>query len=158
MSILNIPSSLASNAATPSSSAPATTNSSTLNGFAALTSQDFLKMLIVELKNQDPTQPVSNSELLQQLSQMQALQSNVELKDTLSNFASNSQISSGASFLGKTVTGTNSQNQTVTGVADRVFQDNGTLMIGIGSDSVSVANITGVSITPQTTTPPSTGG
>jgi hypothetical protein len=89
---------------------------------------------------------------------MQALQSNVELKDTLTNFATNSQISSGASFLGKTITGTDSQNKPVTGVADRVFQDNGTLMIGIGSASVSVANITGVSLTPQTTTPASTGG
>jgi flagellar basal-body rod modification protein FlgD len=156
MSILNIPPSLPTSSTTSSSNSTAT--GSNLNGFAALTSQDFLKMLIVELKNQDPTQPVSNSELLQQLSQMQALQSNVELKDTLSNFATNSQVSSGASFLGKTVTGTNSKNLPVTGVADRVFQSNGTLMIGIGSDSVSVANITGVSLTPQTTTPASTGG
>jgi flagellar basal-body rod modification protein FlgD len=145
MSIANVPSSTSS--ASSNSSSPAT--SSTPSGFAALTSQDFLKMLITELQNQDPTQPVSNTELLQQLSQMQALQSNVELNSTLTNFSTNQQISSGASFLGKVVSGNDSNQNPVSGVADRVFMQNGTLMIGIGSSSLSVANVTGVSLSSQ---------
>jgi flagellar basal-body rod modification protein FlgD len=146
MSILNIP---ANSTLSSSVSSGNSTQSSGQNGFAALTSQDFLRMLITELKNQDPTQPVSNAELLQQLSQMQALQSNVELKSTLEDFASNEQIASGASFLGKVVSGTDANNNQVAGVADRVFMQNGTLMIGVGSSSVSVANVTGVSLQPQ---------
>jgi flagellar basal-body rod modification protein FlgD len=146
MSILNIP---ANSTLNSSASSGNSTQSSGQNGFAALTSQDFLKMLITELKNQDPTQPVSNSELLQQLSQMQALQSNVELKSTLDNFANNEQIASGASFLGKVVSGTDGNNNQVAGVADRVFMQNGTLMIGVGSSALSVANVTGVSLQPQ---------
>jgi flagellar basal-body rod modification protein FlgD len=148
MSILNVPSStlLKSSAASNSSSQAA---SNKPNGFAALTSQDFLKMLITELKNQDPTQPVSNAELLQQLSQMQALQSNVELNSTLKSFSNDQQISSGASFLGKVISGTDSNQNPVSGVADRVFVQNGTMMIGIGSSSLSVANVTGVSLATQ---------
>jgi flagellar basal-body rod modification protein FlgD len=145
MSILNIASKL--NAT--SNSGNSTSNPNGQTGFAALTSQDFLKMLITELKNQDPTQPVSNAELLQQLSQMQALQSNVELKSTLQDFANNQQVSSGASFLGKQVSGTDSRNNPVSGVADRVFLQDGTLMIGVGSSSLSIANVTGVSLVPQ---------
>ncbi len=128
------------------------------SGFAALTSQDFLKMLITELQNQDPTQPVSNSELLQQLSQMQSLQSNVELNSTLTNFSNNQQMTAGASFLGKVVSGTDSNNNPVSGVADSVFLQNGTLMIGVGSSALSIANVTGVSLDPNSavgsTTPP----
>ena len=81
------------NSSTSSSGATGTSGKSAATGFAALTSQDFMTMLLAELKNQDPTQPVSNSDLLNQLSQMQSLQSNVELKSTLSSFASNQQIS-----------------------------------------------------------------
>jgi flagellar basal-body rod modification protein FlgD len=146
MSILNIPANSTLNSSVASGNS---TQSSGQNGFAALTSQDFLKMLITELQNQDPTQPVSNSELLQQLSQMQALQSNVELKSTLDNFANNEQIASGASFLGKVVSGTDANNNQVSGVADQIFMQNGTLMIGIGSSAISVANVTGVSLSPQ---------
>jgi flagellar basal-body rod modification protein FlgD len=146
MSIVNIPSNSTLNSSVSSGNS---TQSSGATGFAALTSQDFLTMLITELKNQDPTQPVSNTELLQQLSQMQALQSNVELKSTLDNFANNEQIASGASFLGKVVSGTDANNNQVSGVADSVFMQNGTLMIGIGSSAISVANVTGVSLPTQ---------
>ena len=31
-------------------------------------------------------------------------------------------------------------------IADRVFTQNGTLMIGIGSESISIANVTGVAL------------
>lgn len=145
MSIVNASSATSGSSASSSSSNSA--NNKNLTGFAALTSQDFLKMLITELQNQDPTQPVSNSELLQQLSQMQALQSNVELNSTLTNLSNDQQISSGASFLGKVVSGTDGNNNPVSGVADSVFLQNGTLMIGVGSSAMSIANVTGVSLT-----------
>lgn len=116
-------------------------------------------MLLAELKNQDPTQPVSNSDLLNQLSQMQSLQSNVELNSTLSSFAGNQQISSGASFLGKVVTGTDSNKKPVSGVADSVSSQNGMVTIGVGSSSIPIGNLTGVSLNtslPTSTLPTST--
>ena len=61
-------------------------------------------------------------------------------------FSNNQQISAGASFLGKVVSGTDSNNNPVSGVADSVFLQNGTLMIGIGSNALSVANVTGVGL------------
>jgi flagellar basal-body rod modification protein FlgD len=123
---------------------------SALTGFAALTSQDFMTMLLAELKNQDPTQPVSNAELLQQLSQMQSLQSNVELNSTLTSFSSNQQFASGASFLGKFVTGTDNNKKPVSGIADGVFMQNGTLTIGVGSSSIPIGNLTGVALSSST--------
>lgn len=134
-----------SSAASSSSSTSAGAKSGP-TGFAALTSQDFMKMLLAELKNQDPTQPVSNSDLLQQLSQMQSLQSNVELKSTLSSLASDQQFSSGASFLGKVVTGTDSNKNPVSGVADSISVQNGTVTIGVGASSIPISNLTGVAL------------
>ncbi|HLJ11075.1 MAG TPA: flagellar hook capping FlgD N-terminal domain-containing protein [Planctomycetaceae bacterium] len=152
MSILGVPTGTSATSSAASGNSTSNNGNTTgQSGFAALTSQDFLTMLITELKNQDPTQPVSNSELLQQLSQMQALTSNVELNTTLKTFAANQQVSSGASFLGKVVTGTDANNQPVSGIADNVFLQNGTLMIGIGSSSISIANVTGVSLGSQQT-------
>jgi len=140
---MSVSSIASNNSATSGSSA---SGSSAMTGFAALTSQDFMTMLLAELKNQDPTQPVSNADLLSQLSQMQSLQSNVELNSTLSGFANNQQMAAGASFLGKVVTGTDANRQPVSGVADSVTLQNGTLMIGIGSSAVSINNVTGVAL------------
>lgn len=115
-------------------------------GFNGLTSDTFLKLLITQLQNQDPTAPVGNDELLQQLSAMRSLQSNIELSDTLKAFNNNQQVSAGATFLGKVVTGTNADQKEVTGIADRVFVQEGSLMIGMGSDSVAISKVTGVSL------------
>jgi len=115
-------------------------------GFNGLTSDTFLKLLITQLQNQDPTAPVGNDELLQQLSAMRSLQSNIELSDTLKAFNNNQQVSAGATFLGKVVTGTNADQKEVTGIADRVFVQDGSLMIGMGSDSVAISKVTGVSL------------
>src|SRR5580692_3094727 len=127
MSVISPNSSTSSSSSTGSS----TSAKSALTGFAALTSQDFMTMLLAELKNQDPTQPVSNADLLQQLSQMESLQSNVELNSTLTSLSSNQQIASGASFLGKVVTGTDSNKKPVSGLADSVSMQNGTVTIGV---------------------------
>jgi flagellar basal-body rod modification protein FlgD len=115
-------------------------------GFNGLTSETFLKLLIAQLQNQDPTAPVGNNELLQQISAMRSLQSNIELSDTLKAFGNNQQVSSGASFLGKIVTGTNSENKEVTGIADRVYLADGKLMVGMGTDSVEISKVTGVGL------------
>lgn len=113
-------------------------------GFNGLTSDTFMKLLIAQLQNQDPTQPVGNEELLQQLSSMRNLQSNIELSATLKGLASNQQVSAGAAFLGKRVTGLNADRVEVTGVADRVFLRDGSLVLGMGRDEVKVSDVTGV--------------
>ena len=144
-------SSISSNLSPTSSSSTGSSKSSGLTGFAALTAKDFMTMLLAELKNQDPTAPVKNSDLLAQLSQMQSLQSNVELNSTLSNFSNNQQIASGASFLGKVVTGTDANKKPVSGVASSVTMQNGSLSIGVGSNSIPIGNVSGVSLNTSVT-------
>ena len=53
-----------------SASAAAGTNSTSGDAFNSMSSQDFIKMLVAQLQNQDPTQPVSNTEILQEVSQI----------------------------------------------------------------------------------------
>lgn len=127
------------------SSTPATVNSNN-TGFNSLNSTDFLKLLITQLQNQDPTQPTTNEELLQQLSAMRSVQSNIELSSTLTALSTNQQLSSGASFLGKSITGTDADNKAVSGIADRVFVQNGATVLGIGDQSIPLANVTGVTL------------
>jgi flagellar basal-body rod modification protein FlgD len=115
-------------------------------GFAGLSSETFLKLLIAQLQNQDPTSPVGNEEILQQLSAMRSLQASVELTETLKTMSANQQVASGATFLGKIVIGLNDQKQEVSGIADRVFVRDGRLMIGMGADEIAVSSVTGVAL------------
>ena len=73
-------------------------------GFNALTSEDFLKLMIVQLQNQDPLEPASNQELMQQLATIR----NMELSSTLTNsirpLADQQRSGSAAALIGSYVT------------------------------------------------------
>jgi len=113
-------------------------------GFAGLDSEDFLKLLITQLQNQDPSEPIGNEELLNQLSQMRSIQASIELEDAVKAITSNQQLSTAATFIGKTVTGTTTSQQQLTGVADRAFLRDGVAYVGIGSQEILLGNVTDV--------------
>lgn len=129
---------------TNGSSSTGSTTSTNNSDMNSLTSNDFMKLLITQLQNQDPTQPVSNSELLGQLSQMRSLQSNIELSNTLKSFNTTNQISSAASFLGMNVSGSDAQGNPVTGTADRVIYSDGAASLGIGDKTILLSSLTGI--------------
>lgn len=57
-------------------------------GFATLGQTDFLKMMMAQLKNQDPTDPVDQKEMLAQMAQFSSLSGITEMGDTLKSISS----------------------------------------------------------------------
>ena len=127
------------------SSSSATSVSKEQTGFSALSAENFLEMMIVQLQNQDPLEPTGNDELLNQISQMRSLQSSIELSDSLKTVSSQQLLTSAASLIGRNVTGTvtasNGTAQTVSGVVDRAFVSGGDAFVGIGNSKVPVESI-----------------
>jgi flagellar basal-body rod modification protein FlgD len=57
------------------------------SGMAALGQEDFLKLLTVQMQQQDPFDPVDNKEMLAQMAQFSSLAGIAELNDTLKAIA-----------------------------------------------------------------------
>lgn len=100
------------NSATNQSSVISALNSSTSSSStsSATSSEDiqnrFLTMLVAQLKNQDPMNPLDNSELTSQLSQMSTVQGIEQLNTTLSslvNSLADTQSMQAASLIGNSV-------------------------------------------------------
>ena len=89
------------NIATLASSAEA---SQATNAFAALGSQEFLKLLIAQISNQDPLEPMGNAELLAQLSSIREIELSSTLTDTLRELTGQDRFTSASSLIGKYVT------------------------------------------------------
>lgn len=130
-------------------------------GFNAMNPEAFLKLMIVQLQNQDPTEPTSNEELLGQISQMRSLQASLELEKMItmlatsqSSAASVSFASSAASLIGREVTGMTAESkgengetipgEEITGVVERAILREGKAFIGIGDRELPVENLTKV--------------
>lgn len=114
-------------------------------GFAGLTSQDFIKLLITQLQNQDPSNPLDSDQLLNQISQMRNLQAGIELQDTLTNLTNSQQLTSSTAFIGKTITGTGTDQTTVTGTVSKVQLREGAAYLTVGTKEVKLADVLSVS-------------
>ncbi|MDD2367886.1 MAG: FlgD immunoglobulin-like domain containing protein [Sulfuricurvum sp.] len=81
-----------------SSSSSATTSSSTVNPNGVLGKDDFLKLLMLELKYQDPTSPMDSEKILTQTSQLATLESSENTTKALTTLAS--ALTASAQFTG----------------------------------------------------------
>jgi flagellar basal-body rod modification protein FlgD len=64
---------------------------------------DFLRLLVVQLENQDPTSPLDDREFIAQMAQFSALEQMTEMNRTLSNIVTNAKINLSYSLLGRQV-------------------------------------------------------
>ena len=64
---------------------------------------EFLKLLITELQNQDPTNPMQDREFIAQMAQFSSLEQMLNMNKNMENFLSNLLFSSSFDMLGKNV-------------------------------------------------------
>jgi flagellar basal-body rod modification protein FlgD len=118
--------------------------SSDANQFDNLDLNQFIQLLVTELQNQDPTEPMNNSEILNQISQIKSIASNQKLSDTLSSMQLQQNLDSGGILLGRTISGLDSNTDKVSGNVDSVSIENGEVVLHVGDKTVSLKNVSSI--------------
>jgi flagellar basal-body rod modification protein FlgD len=124
-----------------SSTSGASSATKTSDAFEKVDLNDFLKLMVTELQNQDPLNPMDNSQILQQISQIKAIESNQRLSDTLVSLQLQQGLATGGSLLQKTVTGLTDDGKTITGLVDSISIDSQGVKVHVGEQSISLKNI-----------------
>ena len=68
------------------------------SGFSELSSGEFLKIMLTELTNQDPFKPQDSGALLEQMSSLRNIESQLQLQEKLNALVLQNGISSAAVF------------------------------------------------------------
>jgi flagellar basal-body rod modification protein FlgD len=131
-------------------------SSNASSGTYSLTPQDFMQLMVTQLQNQDPTQPASSSDLLSQMSEIGQLESSTQLQTTMSSVTLQTQVGSASSLIGKTVTGVDTANNSVSGVVNSVSVAGGAVSLNL--DSGTSLALSGLSTINSTATTAATGG
>ncbi|MGL1894696.1 MAG: flagellar hook assembly protein FlgD [Spirochaetaceae bacterium] len=81
---------------------------------------EFLKILITQLQNQDPTKPMEDKEFISQMAQFSSLEQMTNLNSEFSNLASKLSGSQAVTLLGKNVTISDLAGNQITGRVEAV--------------------------------------
>jgi len=115
------------------------------NRMAELDSQEFLGIILAELQAQDPLAPNDTNALVEQLSSVRSIESDLNLTEKLESLVADNRIASASSLVGRRVEGINEAGQTIVGTVGAVRTNDGqpTLLLEDGT-SISVDRLTGV--------------
>lgn len=109
---------------------------------------EFLKLMITELTNQDPLNPMDNAQLVEQIGQIRNISATNKLSDTLGAVLSGQNLSTASTLIGKRVSALTDQNENVTGTVDRVSvevdddnKDQRTFRVHVGEHRIDLKNV-----------------
>jgi len=105
---------------------------------------EFLLLLINELRNQDPTAPTDQKQTLSQLAQFSSLEEMQNLNKTLSASGGVSQVAQSATLIGKTVSTATDSSAGVSGVVTAVLLSSGKTFLHVGDQDVDASTVTSI--------------
>ncbi len=100
-------------------------NSSAASAINDVDLDDFLKLMIAELQNQDPLNPLENDQLLAQISQIREVGATEKLTSTLDAVLLGQNITSATNLIGAEIEALSDDKQRVTGLVNRITISNG---------------------------------
>jgi flagellar basal-body rod modification protein FlgD len=104
----------------------------------------FLQLLVKQMQNQDPLEPVDNTQMIAQLAQFSSLEQMSNLNDQFSVVSGNiDQLNfiSANSLLGRRITGLDVEGEEVQGEVSRVFMQDSLVYLTVGEQLVSMAGV-----------------
>jgi flagellar basal-body rod modification protein FlgD len=125
----------------------------------ALKAEDFIKMMVTQLQNQDPMEPAKNEELLAQMSQIGQLQSATDLQSSLKSMVMQNNIASAGNLIGKKIQGLDADGDPVEGLVNsvRVEKDKGVFLELDNGKTLPIDFVTNIApVTSGATTAPAT--
>src|SRR5271168_3942486 len=108
-------------------------------GSSQLSSQSFLQLMMAQLQDQDPTDPVSTSDMLNQEAQLTQVQTMQNLSTVLQQ---TSQIADAGALIGQSVGLTDANGNAVTGTVQSATFSNGSAGITINGTSYPLSELT----------------
>ena len=111
---------------------------------------DYMKLLVAQLQNQNPLEPLSNNEMASQLAQFSQLEQLESMKTSFDKVLATTELSYAASLLGKEVSflekSDTSSAVLASGIVEQVYNNlDGQIILSVGSTNITIDDV--ISIT-----------
>ena len=104
----------------------------------------FLKLLIAELSNQDPLNPVEDREFISQMATFSSLEQMQNMNSTLTSMSEANKFSA-VSYIGKAIAFTNDEGKQVPALVNAVWFEKGKTILDTTEGDVPLEKVEGIS-------------
>lgn len=112
--------------------------------FRGMGKDTFLKLLISQIRNQNPLDPIKNENFVAQLAQFSALEAMQQMRASIEDQARAQQVASAASLIGREIEIVGPDSQPLFGIVEAVKQQDGKVYLSVGKTLVGVDEIVSV--------------
>jgi flagellar basal-body rod modification protein FlgD len=112
----------------------------------SLDSEVFLKLLVTQLANQDPSSPMNTNEMIAQTTQLASMEQLTQLTSTTTESFALSMRQTAAALIGREATYTDADGEEQRGVVTSVSFAGPVPKVTIGTDSVSLDAVSGLAV------------
>lgn len=119
-----------------------------VNPSALLDRDAFLKLLVAQLRYQDPTKPVDSSAMVAQSAQLSMVDQLATIATSLERQGTTDKLTLAGSMVGKQITFANPDGVVTTGVVSWVRFDGDEVLLGTGAWEVPYDGVTAISAAP----------
>lgn len=111
----------------------------------------FLELMIAELQNQDPLNPMDNQAMLEQIGMIREISSTNQLTETLSTVMAGQNLATASGLIGRKISALDTQGKNIEGIVDRVSvqevdEETGSriVRVHVGASDVDLKNVRGI--------------
>ena len=109
-------------------------------GQSELNTDQFLQLLVTQMQNQDPLEPLSNEDFLTQLAQFQSLQEQIETSANTKNLLLAQSLGAASALVGKSIIAVH-DGFLMGGRVDKVVVINGVVMLVVDGVEVGLDEV-----------------
>jgi flagellar basal-body rod modification protein FlgD len=115
------------------------------NADASLGQNDFLQLLVAQLKYQDPMKPADSSEFMGEMAQFSTVQGVTSMSSTLASMSRSTDVSTGIAMIGKSISYQAPDGTTASGIVNSVSSADKAVTLHLTSGDVALTDVLGVS-------------
>ncbi|MFN3443103.1 MAG: flagellar hook assembly protein FlgD [Rhizobium rosettiformans] len=127
---------------TTSTSSTSSSAASQASAKASLDYDSFLQLLIAQMKNQDPTDPMDASEQIAQLATFSQVEQSIQMNSNLETLITGNALTNASSYIGKTITSADEKTSGVV-ASVRVYSDT---MVATTTEGKEIPIVVGVRV------------
>ena len=136
-----------SGAGNTTSTDAASSTSNTKSNAYDLGEDAFLTLLLAQLENQDPLNPMEDADFIAQLAQFQSLSELTNIGDSLEDMMASQKLAQGSNLIGHTVSGQLVSGKVVTGVVQGLYMTDGDVVLDVDGTALPLDSVTYIQAT-----------